>query len=199
MTQHKPVPHVHQAKINEWAADPSAVWQFKEKNGNWNEVVNPMPSWRQDVEFRRKPRWFDMEQDWISRGKPPVEIEIHGQWIDDEPKWHDEFEYRFKEEKQASRHADLKAEWERRGQPQMRGRFAGEWELIDGHPAWMESVDYDFIPLPHPDADVLRALAEDGSLDVYVLMPSAGHGDQWVSVHQIAKRFRINPKGHSND
>lgn len=184
-------PHVHQAKINEWAADPNYPWQYKSTaSGKWYKC-NGEPGWQPDVEFRRKPRWFDMEQEWIAKGKPLVEYlqyiqGAHECWLDanGEPAWYDDLKYRFKE---VSRHAALKAEWEAKGRPDTQSKnHKGEWEDIGKlyQNSWLENWEIRIKPTPHPNADVLRALAEDGSLDVSV---------SFVQADNLVERLWVTP------
>ena len=202
MTQeNKPVPHVHQKEINEWAADPSAAWQVADKNGKWIDIPNKSPTWHPDVNYRRKPRWFDMEQDWIAKGKPPVEFRCDitiGEWVDvDSPSWgRDDIEYRFKE---VSRHAELKAEWEANGRPQIQFKWRDLepvefMDVPENNPNWSDGCDYRIKPTPHPDADVFRALAEDGSLKIEAFAPNlAGRGNVWVEFRMPNYELRIKP------
>lgn len=161
--------HIHYDKIMEWAADPSGVWQFKYLAG-WNDIKQgDAPDWTEDTEYRRKPRWFDLEQEWIAKGKPPVEmLFMNGEWREVDPRWVETSEYRFAI---VSRHAALKAEWEAKGRPQLQYKWMSlpDWEdLPTGLCTWLGECEYRIKPTPHPDADVLRALAEDGSLDVCI-------------------------------
>jgi len=134
--------HIHQDKINEWAADPTYPWQYKSTaSGKWYKC-NGEPGWQPDVEYRRKPRWFDMEQEWIAKGKPPVKYlqyiqGTHECWLD-----------------------------------------------VNGEPEWNDNCEYRIKPTPHPNADVLRALAENGSLDVSV---------SFVQADNLVERLWVTP------
>jgi hypothetical protein len=181
-------PHIHQDKINEWAADPSAVWQ-SDKGFGWNDCFENRPEWNPRVKYRRKPRWFDMEQEWIARGKPPVEFTSvnAGIWHECQPVWLDGIEYRFKE---VSRHDALKAEWEAKGRPQT--QFKDNYQWIDCHrePLFHEETDYRIKPTPHPNADVLRALAEDGSLSIQFYE----RDDGWSSLLGVDGSYKLRIK-----
>lgn len=143
MTQEtKPVPHVHQDNIVEWAADPRAAWQHSFFKDKWEDIEKgTVPAWNENINYRRKPQWFDMEQDWIARGKPPVEVFEHG-------KWH---------------------------------------LCIDIH--WFDYCEYRFKPTPHPDADVLLALAEDENIVVEVEISNG----VWARALKNSQRLRIKP------
>lgn len=172
--------HVHQDKIIEWASDPTYPWQYRSTaTGKWFKC-NGEPGWCSDVEYRHKPRWFDMEQKWIDKGKPPVEYlqyiqGAHECWLDvnGEPEWNDDCKYRLKE---VSRHAALKAEWEAKGKPTVEymSKLYGRW--VKCNPQWLECDDYRIKPTPHPNADVLRALADDGSLKIDVFSTIGNFG-----------------------
>lgn len=185
--------HVHQDKIIEWASDPTYPWQYRSTaTGKWFKC-NGEPGWCSDVEYRHKPRWFDMEQKWIDKGKPPVEYlqyiqGAHECWLDvnGEPEWNDDCKYRLKE---VSRHEALKAEWEAKGRPEKQYKQESEgvteWRnIVFGVDDWMEYCEYRIKPTPHPNADVLRALAEDGSLGVSV---------SFVQAANLVERLLVTP------
>ena len=159
--------HVHYDKILEWAADPGAVWQ-KSLDGKLWEYVEEVtqPLWASCVIYRKKPRWFEMNQEWIAKGKPPVEVflKCYGNWEEcsGEPGWLDDYEYRFPE-------------------------WLDDYEYR--FPAWHENVNYRLKPIPHPDADVLRALADDVSLKIEV---SRADHEFWVTSSINEHRLRIN-------
>lgn len=183
----KPVPHVHQEKIIEWAADPTWPWQVQYANEDWRDVPS-IPRWHENAEYRRKPRWYDMAQEWIALGQPPVEIISMGMWRDcNTILWADNCEYRLKD---VLRHAAVRAEWEAKGRPLMQWcpRGASRWEDVFNTPVWNEETDYRIKPTPHPDADVWRAFAEDKSIIVEVLL-----GSGWVPLDIMDRRYRICP------
>lgn len=179
--------HIHYDNIFEWAADPVWPWQYKNRQSvKWLKCTEE-PGWQPDVDYRRKPRWYDMEQEWLAKGKPPVEFQTDNGWVisTDDPKWYENIEYRFKE---VSRHAALKAEWEARGRPTRQVSKDGiAWE--NGALLWDEDLHYRIKPIPHPDADVLRALAEDKSIIIDVLW-----GSGWQSFDTSNTRFKIKPQ-----
>lgn len=165
--------HIHHDKIIEWAADTSVVWQYKGEGESellWRDCAKK-PAWNTTTNYRRKNRWFDMEQEWLAKGKPPVEmLEYADAWVDCNPFWTEEEEYRFKE---VSRHAALKAEWEAKGRPERQYKQESEgvteWSnIVYSAYDWMECCEYRIKPTPHHNADVLLALAEDGSLKINI-------------------------------
>ena len=166
--------HIHYDKILEWANDPIAEWQSRPSVlSTWESCAEPL--WNPKYGYRRKPRWFDMEQEWIARGKPPVESNYLHDWKECEPRWFEDVEYRFKK---VSRHAALIAEWESKGRPkrQRLDTDSNEWLGINvDDDVFYDSVDYRIKATPHPDADVLRALAEDKDMEVQVLVIGVGY------------------------
>lgn len=185
-----PKPHVHQDKIIQWAADPGAVWQYDDGN-KWISIPKGSnPSWDEDTDYRRKPRWLDMEQEWVAKGKPPVEYfcDVMGWMSAQYPKWRDDTEYRFKE---VSRHAALKAEWEAKGKPQLQVQdVRGYWHDAIVNSSWSDDCNFRIKPTPHPNAEVLRALAEDGSLEVGYIDPI---NQNWYICKGIIYLLRIKP------
>jgi len=163
-TKPAPVPHIHAAIIGEWVKDTTRAVQTRESDAvTWLDCEHP--HWHADAQYRFKPRWFDMKNEWIAKGKPEVEALYRRGWeAVSDPAWNDGVEYRFKE---VSRHAALKAEWEAKGRPDIQFKDDGSWKNTK-NPRWSETTDYRIKPTPHPNADLLRALADDCTIPVRV-------------------------------
>ena len=192
MTQeNKPVPHVHAAIIGEWVKDTTRPMQCRQGNdGKW--LTCDKPHWHTDTQYRFKPRWFDMQQLWIEKGKPAVNVRSKDTgmaWmLCGDPTWRDDAEYEFVK---VSRHAALRAEWEEKGRPARQVADAdGKWHDITKNVyEWMEWADYRIKPTPHPDADVFRAMADDKDLSIEYYCRPCG----WVKFDFHDFRLRIKP------
>jgi hypothetical protein len=65
--------------------------------------------------------------------------------------------------------SELKAEWEEKGRPKRQYNGTNGWKDVEESvDEWHEYCEYRIKPTPHPDADVLRALADDGSLKINI-------------------------------
>jgi hypothetical protein len=62
----RPAPHPHQAMIDQAAADPSIVWQYRRGGSDWQECSYEGAAWDEDTEYRQKPKMVDMWQ-WVVR------------------------------------------------------------------------------------------------------------------------------------